>query len=112
MKISKSMKTAFAWTLAIMSGVFLLYTSQSVHDKRRALHAVNAQIESQRQTLRVLKAEWAFLSSPVNLEKVVQDKKIDLGAGQPSQTLRTIEAAQPALGLPVNERVLDASLKE
>jgi len=112
MAINKTTLTFIVWALAIISGVLLLYTSQSVHDQRRALRHANAQIEKQTQTIRVLQAEWAFLSSPSHLEDMLGRVNLSVGISNPPQTLPTLQDAQFVLCNPAREQVLDISLQE
>ncbi len=112
MRASKTTLTLIVWGLAIISGFFLLYTSQSVHDKRRALRYVNAQMDKQNQAIRVLQAEWAFLSSPSNVEKMLNKTHSGTAVSSPPQIFQTIQDADFMLGNPMRERVLDASLQE
>jgi len=64
------------FTLAGLSGALLLYTSQTVQNIQRELSITQEQIEKEARNIRTLKAEWAFLSAPDRLQKIVEN---DLG---------------------------------
>ncbi len=73
-------RTIAVFALAALSGTLLLYTSQAVQDAQRTLDEANIAIVKEQQVLQTLQAEWAFLSAPERLQRVVEndlDDEID-----------------------------------
>jgi cell division protein FtsL len=58
----------FWFGLIIVASIALYRTSDRVQDLNRQLHDLTASIESEQQSIHVLKAEWAYLSSPARVE--------------------------------------------
>ncbi|MER2519943.1 MAG: hypothetical protein ABTQ34_04545 [Bdellovibrionales bacterium] len=59
----------FVWFgLVLISSAGLYRTSDRVQHLDRELRQLDARIESEQQSLRVLKAEWIYLSNPARLE--------------------------------------------
>ncbi|MBU6475162.1 MAG: hypothetical protein KGQ70_04290 [Alphaproteobacteria bacterium] len=62
-------KSTLLWlTLAAFCGTALFHTSQKVHDERARLAALDSSIAHEKESIRVLGAEWAYLDSPQRLE--------------------------------------------
>lgn len=76
------LKTLLVLIFATLSGAFLVYTSQAVQDAQRELRLSRAAFEKETQTMRVLQAEWAFLSAPSRLEDIAGEK-LELQADEP-----------------------------
>ncbi len=56
--------------IAVLSGGLLFKTSQSVQRAEQALFQVNSKVEVERESLRILTAEWDYLNRPERLEKL------------------------------------------
>lgn len=54
-------------------GVFVLSTSQRVQDQEAVIAGQNGKILAEQERLRILKAEWAHLTSPARLERVMRE---------------------------------------
>lgn len=67
-----TVKTVICMLCALTSGALLLYTSQEVQDANRALRVSSHALREERETLRILEAEWAFLSAPSRLEAMLK----------------------------------------
>ncbi len=58
----------FWFGLIIIASVALYRTSDRVQELNHQLHELNASIDNEQQSIHVLKAEWAYLSSPARIE--------------------------------------------
>lgn len=66
-------KSTFLWmTLAAVCGVMLFHTSQKVNDGRTTLAGIEIAIQKEKETLRVLQAEWSYLNQPERLDKLAR----------------------------------------
>ena len=65
------------FALTVVAAGVLIDTSQKVQQAERDLGQVQDQIEGERERIRVLQAEWAYLNNPERLEKLA-DKYLDL----------------------------------
>ncbi len=54
--------------VASFLGAALLHTSQSVQHAEDELHALQVQVQNEREAIRVLQAEWGYLNRPDRLE--------------------------------------------
>lgn len=59
--------------LACLSGALLLHTSQNVQRSEEKLAGIEASTKKEQETIRVLKAEWAYLNSPQRLEVLASE---------------------------------------
>lgn len=65
---SNSLQVLLLWVCIMIPVSGLLYgTSASVREKENELNAINAQITAEKDSLRVLRAEWAYLNQPQKL---------------------------------------------
>lgn len=58
------------YMLALLSGGALIYISQKVYEKNSQVNALNRRIVAEQDAIRVLEAEWAYLSRPDRLEEL------------------------------------------
>ncbi len=66
-------KSTFLWlVLAAFCGTALFHTSQKVHDERNRLAALNTSIAHEKESIRVLNAEWSYLNNPQRLETLAK----------------------------------------
>jgi len=66
-------KTTLLWLiLALFCGIGIFHTSQRVHDEREKIATLNASIDKEQESLRVLNAEWSYLNQPARLEKLAK----------------------------------------
>ncbi len=66
-------KSTLLWlVLAAFCGTALFHTSQKVHDERNKLAALNASIANEKESIRVLNAEWGYLNNPQRLETLAK----------------------------------------
>lgn len=68
----RRMITIFAAVTALASGAAVLQLKLTVQDKADRLEAMAQQIHEDREAIRVLEAEWAFLTTP----RALQEKSI------------------------------------
>ena len=80
----------FWLALIFLAGGTLMKISYEVDMKERELARLETQIKEDSESIRVLKAEWAYLNQPQRLEKLVE-KYLKL---QPMQTSQ-MQAAMP-----------------
>lgn len=59
--------------LAALAGVTLFHTAQEVQDKRRQLAHLQNELTKEKESIRVLQAEWSYLNQPERLEKLVAE---------------------------------------
>jgi len=57
--------------ISVFSGVYNVANKYEAIDK--TVHQLDADSEREHENLRVLQAEWAFLTSPVRMEKIARD---------------------------------------
>lgn len=92
-KRSSCLSVLLLWICIMIPVSALLYsTSASVREKENELATINAQISAEKDSLRVLNAEWAYLNQPQRL------------AARAQRYLKASKAAAPAQVL--NERQL------
>ena len=58
--------------LAVASGALLFVTAQAVQDRRAKLAEMRDKLAREREALRVLQAEWAWLDRPQRLERLAR----------------------------------------
>ena len=78
--------TVFAAATAIASGAAVLQLKIAVQDKVDHVKEVAQQIKKDREAIRVLEAEWAYLTTP----QVLQDRSIRFLALMPPQAKQII----------------------
>ncbi len=66
-------RTFVIFALASLAGAALLHTSQSVQRAEEEMAVINAEIEKERDAIRVLNAEWEYLNRPERLEKLASE---------------------------------------
>lgn len=76
----------FVFALATLSGALLLQTSQQVQQAEDELRKLERAAENEREAIRVLHAEWAYLNRPERLEYLAT-KYLELAPPGPDQTL-------------------------
>lgn len=83
--------------LLLILSLMLYTTSDRVATMEKDMRKINAQIEAERQSLHVLKAEWTYLTSPTRIDGLAK-KHLAL---QPTVPKRVVEAMTLASALPV-----------
>jgi cell division protein FtsL len=63
--------------MTIAASLMLYHTSDRVNELDQQLHTLNAQIDSEQDSLHVLKAEWVYLANPARIEAEAQ-RHLDL----------------------------------
>ncbi len=76
--IRSLLKYAFVFLLVILSGAMLMDVTRQVQDIENKIARVDREIELEREAVRVLKAEWAYLNDPARLDTLVSDG-LDMG---------------------------------
>jgi cell division protein FtsL len=66
--MTRTSSILFWFCLIIATSVALYRTSDRVQELNQHLRSLNASIDSEQQSIHVLKAEWAYLSSPARIE--------------------------------------------
>jgi hypothetical protein len=78
-------KSTLVWLcLATVASGILYHTSYRVQEEQEHLSSLNRQILQERQSIQVLRAEWAYLNDPTRLERLTTEHS----------TLRPTKAAQ------------------
>jgi hypothetical protein len=66
-------KTTLLWLiLAVVCGAGSFRTGQKVHEEREKIAMLEASINKEEESLRVLNAEWSYLNQPARLEKLAK----------------------------------------
>ncbi len=68
MKFLRRLSSLTAFLLAVLSGASLFWVSQQVQQVEREQRKLIASIESEEESIRVLRAEWDYLNRPERLE--------------------------------------------
>ncbi len=79
-KVVIRLKLLSVYALALVLGAGLLHVSQAVQREEKELAIVKMEQEQVLESIDVLEAEWAFLSSPGMLEYIAND--IDMASDQ------------------------------
>lgn len=95
------LRTIVIFSLAVLSGALLLYTSQNVQQAEHQLRQIQSSIAQEEEAIRVLNAEWAYLNSPERLEELAAEY-LRLAPAAPGQIVPESsalpDAAVPAEG--------------
>lgn len=62
------LKYAFIFTLTIVTGASLMVVSHKVRQAEVKISRIDRSVEQEREAIRNLKAEWAYLNDPARLE--------------------------------------------
>lgn len=85
---SSSLQIVLLWMCIMIPVSAMLYgTSSSVREKENELNAIKAQIAAEKDSLRVLRAEWAYLNQPQKLSSRAQRYLVAKKAAIPAQVL-------------------------
>ncbi len=64
-------KTTFVFLLfSLIAGCALFYTSEKVDKAKRQYYSTKNELAKEREAIRVLKAEWSYLTTPERIEKL------------------------------------------
>ena len=61
------------FSLSVLAGTALFHTSEEVQKAREETAQLEGKIAEEKESLRVLKAEWAYLNQPDRLEKLAAE---------------------------------------
>lgn len=89
----------FWLALILLAGGSLMKISYEVDAKEHELHRLKAQWMANEDSIRVLRAEWAYLNQPQRLEKL-SAKYLALGPMQVAQLQTDLPSAQTASAAP------------
>ncbi len=102
-----------SFVVLLIMGACVFVTAQRMHQAQTELQKFNHDIAQERDHLRVLQAEWAYLNNPDRLEKIAtmmfglqpQDgKQYVATANMPTRaSMEAIEIAQNAKDKPAND---------
>lgn len=88
------LRTLSVFICAGLMGALLLRVSQNVQIAEQKLAELNTSIENEKNSIRLLNAEWAYLNNPERLEKLSAEY-LDLMPPQPS-VIATVPDQIPA----------------
>ncbi len=77
--------------LVLFSGALLMDVSHRVQSVQRQVKSYDNLIESEKENIRVLKAEWAYLNDPLRLEEMVSGNS-GFVAPQPENLVSDMDA--------------------
>jgi hypothetical protein len=87
-KRNNSLQVLLVWICLMIPVSAMLYgTSAAVREKENTLTNINAQIANEKDSLRVLRAEWAYLNQPQKLAQRAQHYLMAKKAAAPVQVL-------------------------
>jgi cell division protein FtsL len=89
----RSSTVLFWFSLVIIASLALYRTSDRAHTLNKQLKELNTAIETEQQSLHVLKAEWAWLANPTRIEKSAK-KHLALRPTSPQQIVSLAELAE------------------
>lgn len=102
--------------VAVFSGVYNVANHYQAIEKQ--VNRLNAQSERERENIRVLQAEWAFLTSPERMEKVARDYfQLDTFDGRQLVALNnvplreTLDAQSDNIAIARNEPVAPSAVR-
>ncbi len=84
-------RTIMVFVAAGLAGALLLHTSQSVQTAEDKLAQMKASVQQEKDSIRLLNAEWAYLNNPERLEKLAREY-LNMMPPQPSAMLTEVEA--------------------
>lgn len=79
-------RTLSVFAVAALAGAALLHVSQNVQQAEDELAKYERSYNAQRETIRVLDAEWAYLNSPARLEALSREY-LDMNAPNSEQMM-------------------------
>lgn len=86
----------FFLTVVAGCATFLFWTSQSVQQAQQRLGVMKAELAQERQSMRVLRAEWDYLNRPDRLEALAV-RYLDLVPPAPDGLLASVDDLEPLL---------------
>lgn len=95
----KRLAPLFWLALVLLAGGTLMKISYQVDAKERELRKMNSQLAAHQDSIRVLRAEWAYLNQPQRLEKL-SAKFLTLQPVQTAQLQGTLPGVQLATVVP------------
>jgi len=85
--MTRSYSSLLSWFgLTLAASLLLYHTSDRVTALNRQLHDINTQIESEQQSLHILKAEWVYLANPARVEAEAK-RHLNMQAALPSHVV-------------------------
>ncbi|NDE90974.1 MAG: hypothetical protein EB059_07555 [Alphaproteobacteria bacterium] len=85
---SNTLQVILVWICIMIPVSAMLYgTSAAVREKENQLTSINGQIAAEKDSLRVLRAEWAYLNQPQKLSSRAQKYLVAKKAAVPAQIL-------------------------
>ena len=87
------LKYVVVFALVVTSGAMLLDVSQKVQEAEREMRRADRAIERERENIRVLQAEWAYLNDPARLE-MISMSGLGMEAPSPESIISELEAIE------------------
>lgn len=89
--MSRRFYSLVALAIASLLGTALFLTSEKVQRAEKDLAAIAAKVASEQDSLRILRAEWAYLNRPDRLEQLAS-AHLHLAAAQTPQMITSVES--------------------
>jgi cell division protein FtsL len=92
----------FWFGMAIVTSLLLYHTSDRAQTLNAQLRSLNAAIEGERESIHVLNAEWAYLSTPARIERLARKYT----ALKPTATQQVVAISEVAEILPTRAEAM------
>lgn len=90
------LKYCLVFFTVALTGAMLMVVSHMVRKEEMKLASIGKQIENEREKIRILNAEWAFLNDPARLE-ALSARYLNLVPPTPSGMIATFEDVVPSI---------------
>ena len=96
------LRTVFIYALSALVGALLLHTSQSVQQEETQIAEISSGVSREKESIRVLRTEWAYLNNPSRLEKLAR-QYLNLSPSDPGQIKASSEGVLGTVEFPAGQ---------